>query len=62
VNAKTVRNSFKEIKIDKESQVKRIDPVDAVICSHKLAMLNKSKLDAGNYVTDEYLDKWWGLN
>jgi phage terminase large subunit-like protein len=37
-NATTVSNSFGEIKIDKDLRVKRIDPVDAVIDSHKLAM------------------------
>lgn len=37
-NAKTVSNSFGEIKIDKDLQVKRIDPCDAVICAHKLTM------------------------
>lgn len=31
-------NSFGEIKIDKMSQKNRIDPCDAVICAHKLAM------------------------
>ena len=31
-------NSFGEIKIDKMSQKNRIDPCDAVICSHKVAM------------------------
>jgi phage terminase large subunit-like protein len=37
-NAKTVSNSFKEIKIDKDLAVKRIDPVDAVIDAWKEAM------------------------
>lgn len=37
-NAKTTSNSFREIKIDKESQTKRIDPVDAVIDVHKLVL------------------------
>lgn len=37
-NAKTTSNSFGEIKIDKEKQVKRIDPVSAGICAHKLVM------------------------
>ncbi|MCM1236017.1 MAG: terminase large subunit, partial [Ruminococcus flavefaciens] len=31
-------NSFGEIKIDKMSQKNRIDPCDAAICSHKVAM------------------------
>jgi phage terminase large subunit-like protein len=38
-HAKTVSNSFGEIKIDKDLQQKRIDPCDAVIDAHKLAML-----------------------
>ncbi|WP_409346752.1 terminase large subunit [Paenibacillus sp. MBLB4367] len=37
-HAKTVSNSFGEIKVEKDAQTKRIDPVDAVIDSHKLAM------------------------
>ncbi len=40
-NAKTVSNSFGEIKIDKDLQQKRIDPCDAVIDAHKLAMKNE---------------------
>lgn len=36
-NAKTVSNSFKEIKIDKDLSTKRIDPIDACIDAHKLA-------------------------
>ncbi|KAF6618271.1 terminase large subunit [Paenibacillus sp. EKM102P] len=39
-NAKTTSNSFGEIKIDKDpnAKTKRIDPVDAVIDSHKLTL------------------------
>lgn len=37
-HAKIVSNSFGEIKIDKDLQQKRIDPCDAVINAHKLAM------------------------
>jgi len=40
-NAKTVSNSFKEIKIDKDLAKKRIDPIDAIIDAHKLALANK---------------------
>jgi phage terminase large subunit-like protein len=32
------KNSFGEIKIDKMTQKNRIDPCDAAICSHKIAM------------------------
>ena len=44
-NAKTTSNSFGEIKVDKDprSKTKRIDPVDAVIDSHKLTLALASK-------------------
>lgn len=44
-NAKTTSNSFDEIKIDKDpkAKTKRIDPVDAVIDSHKLTLASKPK-------------------
>lgn len=44
-NAKTTSNSFGEIKIDKDprSKTRRIDPVDAVIDSHKLTLALASK-------------------
>jgi phage terminase large subunit-like protein len=59
-NAKTVSNSFGEIKIDKDLQQKRIDPIDAVIDAHKLAILNKLPVDISKYATEEFLDKLWG--
>ena len=34
----TTPNSYGEIKIDKTTQKHRIDPCDAVICAHKVAM------------------------
>lgn len=43
VNAKTVSNSFGEIKIEKDSKVKRIDPIDALIDAHKLARITPVK-------------------
>ncbi|MEY9097045.1 terminase large subunit [Paenibacillus sp. RC84] len=45
VNAKTTSNSFGEIKIDKDPRAKnkRIDPVDAVIDSHKLTLAQANK-------------------
>ena len=51
INAKTVGNSFGEIKIDKEpyARTKRIDPVDAAIDSHVLSM----KQDTGIDIDDE---------
>ena len=37
-NARTVSNSFGEIKVEKDLIRQRIDPVDAIIDAHKLAM------------------------
>lgn len=51
-NAKTVHNSFKEIKIDKDLSTKRIDPIDAVICSHKLAFIQEEEGADVFYVPD----------
>lgn len=59
-NAKRVSNSFGEIKIDKEHNSEKIDPCDAVICSHKLAMTKKPKIDVSKYATDDFLKKLWG--
>lgn len=44
-NAKTVKNSFGEIKVDKEprAKFKRIDPVDACIDAHVVRMKYKTK-------------------
>ncbi|WGG47678.1 terminase TerL endonuclease subunit [Rossellomorea sp. DA94] len=55
VNAKTVSNSYGEIKVNKDLKQKRIDPVDAVIDAWKAAM--QEELDLNQYITDEYLDK-----
>lgn len=55
VNAKTVSNSFGEIKIDKDLKTKRIDPIDSIICAWTEAM--KEEIDMSQYVTDEYLEK-----
>jgi phage terminase large subunit-like protein len=54
-NAKIVSNSFGEIKLDKDLQQKRIDPVDAIIDAWKMAM--QEELDVTQYITDEYLEK-----
>lgn len=49
-------NSFGEIKIDKMTQKNRIDPCDAVICSHKIAMgIELDTLDINDSV-DAFLD------
>lgn len=54
-NARTISNSFGEIKIDKNLQQKRIDPVDAIIDAWKMAMTQEVGINF-NKVTDEYLD------
>ncbi len=53
-NAKTVSNSFGEIKIDKDLRRKRIDPVDAVIDAWKVAMKEEYKPNI-NQLTEDYL-------
>lgn len=64
VNAQTTSNSFGEIKIDKDLTVKRIDPCDAVIDAHKLALAGKdtTKIDINEYLNSGTLDRLWGLN
>ncbi len=54
-NAKTVSNSFGEIKLDKDLQQKRIDPVDAVIDAWKIAMTQDTDIDFKE-ITNDYLD------
>lgn len=54
-NAKTVSNSFGEIKLDKDLQRKRIDPVDAIIDAWKVAMAQETELDFKE-ITNDYLD------
>jgi phage terminase large subunit-like protein len=54
-NAKTVKNSFGEIKIDKEVDSDRIDPVDAVIDAWKMAMGQNTTVDLNEYIlSDEF--------
>lgn len=54
-NAKTVSNSFGEIKLDKDLQSKRIDPVDAVIDAWKMAMTQETAIDFNKYIlSDEF--------
>lgn len=59
-NAKTVKNSFGEIKVDKEprAKFKRIDPVDACIDAHTVKMKSKTK-EVVNVETEleKYLSK-----
>lgn len=59
LNAKVVRNSFDEIKVDKKpgKRFKRIDPVDACIDAHACKLKNKTKevVDIENEL-DKYLE------
>lgn len=58
LNATTVQNSFKEIKVDKQSGARnqRIDPVDACIDAHALMLKsNNISTDVGNSL-DTYLN------
>lgn len=48
-------NSFGEIKIDKMLQKNRIDPCDAVICAHKLAMGMEVEEITADQSVEEYL-------
>ncbi len=48
-------NSFGEIKIDKMLQKNRIDPCDAVICSHKVAMCVEIDEITTDQSVEEYL-------
>ena len=65
INAAIVRNSFEEIKVDKKpgARFKRIDPVDALIDSHYVTLLNSGEaapLDITEALND-YLDMMgWG--
>ena len=58
VNAKVVTNSFGEIKVDKEpgQRYKRVDPVDAAIDAHVIAMKPATKIDL-----DESIGKFMDL-
>ncbi|NNG66141.1 terminase large subunit [Caldanaerobacter subterraneus] len=60
-NAKLVYNSFGECKIDKNYRNKRIDPIDAIIDAHKLAMLDKGKVTINDLITEDNLKKWGWL-
>ncbi|MEG0840863.1 MAG: terminase TerL endonuclease subunit [Cetobacterium sp.] len=48
------------IKIDKDASVKRIDPIDALLCGYKLAMYHEFEFDVNELVSDEILDKLYG--
>jgi phage terminase len=55
-NAATTTNSFGEIKIDKQAQKYRIDPVDAVIDAWKIMLVNKNE-----YSADSEFDDWFEM-
>lgn len=57
VNAVETSNSFGEIKIDKQTQTHRIDPVDAAVDAWKLYFLNK---EAG-FDVNESVGEWLGM-
>lgn len=52
-NATTTSNSFGEIKVDKQAQKNRIDPVDAILDAWKIMLLNKKEdVDINESVAD----------
>nr|DAJ71175.1 MAG TPA: Large Terminase [Caudoviricetes sp.] len=55
-NATMTSNSFGEIKIDKQAQKYRIDPVDAVIDAWKIMLVNKNE-----YSADSEFDDWFEM-
>ncbi|WAW14753.1 terminase large subunit [Peptostreptococcus equinus] len=55
VNAVITKNSFGEIKIDKQSTYARIDPADGVVDAWKLFFTNKDTL---NYNANDDYDDW----
>ena len=55
-NATTTSNSFGEIKIDKQAQKYRIDPVDAVMDVWKIMLVNKNE-----YSADSEFDDWFEM-
>nr|DAX71836.1 MAG TPA: Large Terminase [Caudoviricetes sp.] len=55
-NATITSNSFGEIKIDKQAQKYRIDPVDAVMDSWKIMLVNKNE-----YSADSEFDDWFEM-
>lgn len=55
-NASITSNSFGEIKIDKQAQKYRIDPVDAVIDAWKIMLINRLE-----YNPDAEFDDWFEM-
>ena len=52
-NAKTIKNNYGEIKIDKEDKEERIDPIDAIVDAWTRAMTEDESID-----TNEMIDRW----
>ena len=53
LNARVISNNYGEIKIDKDITTQRIDPVDAVIDSWKVAMCGEQA-----QTTEEIVGEW----
>lgn len=60
INAKLTYNSMKECKIDKLSSTKRIDPIDAIIDSHKIAMTIDVEPTKREEYDENYFESIWG--
>jgi len=62
-NANIIYNSYGDMKIDKidKKQKKRIDPLDALIISHKatIALESEKEIDVSEFATDEFLEMLW---
>lgn len=58
-NAKTIKNNYGEIKVDKSLQTERIDPVDAVIDAWTQAMKTETEANAAQAV-EEWLEMMKG--
>ena len=60
-NAVTTSNSFGEIKVDKMSQTRRIDPVDAAINAHFISISKAVYIpDVSQFANDDILNRLWG--
>ena len=61
INAAIVRNSFEEIKIDKQpgARFKRIDPVDAMVDAHALMLITNG--GEGGVDVDSELDNYLSM-
>lgn len=55
-NSTTVANSFGEIKVDKQAQKNRIDPVDAILDAWKIMLLNKKESVSNDESVAEWLE------